>query len=92
MEHRYVIFERWFGPRIFKIPLNQVARLRFEYSDRKPQIFKSLSAAKESALTILEYDTPRSYRDFKGGSAREQLERRRRIMELTEDNIEPFNG
>jgi len=93
VEYRYVIFEEWLGPKIFKILSHQTARLRNEYVDRKPQIFETLSEAKKAALAIIERDVTHVMRlgDFSGTSAEQKLNRRREITDLTEDKVELFN-
>lgn len=94
MAYRYVIFEEWLGPIIFKFPAHQTARLRNEYLDRNPQIFETLSDARVAALAMIDGEVQsitRRLGDFSGASVRSQTERRRELTALTEDKVELFN-
>lgn len=94
MEYRYAVFVGWAGPEIFKLPIQQTARFRLEYSDRNPRIFYTLRAAKAEALSIVEHDATNASRTlsfFATASVQDHLDQRRKIAELTEDTVERFN-
>ncbi len=90
MDQRYVLFEEFVGPRIYKIPINQTARVINDYPDCKVEIFETLAAAKGAALTIVEraWQGPkRSLMDFTGRSKPQNVELRRTISELNEHTV-----
>ena len=90
MDQRYVLFEEWAGPRIYRIPFNQTARVINEYPDRKLQVFDTLMAAKHAALVIVDRTAQapkRSFAAFLPHSNPQNVELRRTISELSEHTV-----
>ncbi len=52
MDQRFAIFDEGARPRIYKVPIQQTARLINEFPFRKVEIFETLNDAKEAALAI----------------------------------------
>jgi hypothetical protein len=94
MERRFAVLDEGAKPRIYKVPVNQTARLINEFPFRKVEIFESLNEAKEAALAIADrarangkpkislFDTRRTAEDD---------ELRKALSELTEDRVETYH-
>ena len=52
MKRRFALLDEGTKPRIYKVPVNQTARLVNEFPFRKVEIFEALSEAKDAALAI----------------------------------------
>ncbi len=90
MDQRYVLLVEWAGPRIYRIPFNQTARVINEYPDRELKIFETLTAAKHAALVVVdraEQGRKRSLTDFSTRSNPQNVELRRTISELNEHTV-----
>ncbi len=93
MERRFAVLDVAAKPRIYKVPVNQTARLVNEFPFRKVEIFESLSEAKEAALAIAgrarATGKPKtSLFATRPTAADEEL--RNRLSELTEDRVETY--
>jgi hypothetical protein len=54
MEQRFAVLAEGATPKIYKLPINQTARLINEVPGRKVEVFKTLNDAREAALTLVE--------------------------------------
>ncbi|MEE8500478.1 MAG: hypothetical protein V3S27_07870 [Kiloniellales bacterium] len=93
MERRFAVLDEGAKPRIYKVPVNQTARLVNEFPFRKVEIFESFSEAKEAALAIA--GRARAAGKHKNSlfatrptAADEEL--RNRLSELTEERVETY--
>ncbi len=93
MNQRFAVLDEGTKPRIYKVPVNQTARLINEIPFRKVEIFESLSEAKEAALAIAsrtqETGKPK-ISIFATGSTAEDEELQQTLSELTEDRVETY--
>ncbi len=53
MEQRFALFNDGHTPKIYKLPVNQTARLINEFPGRKVEVFETLDSAREAALVII---------------------------------------
>ena len=54
MEQRFVMLAEGAKPKIYKLPVNQTARLINEIPGRKVEVFETLNDAREAALDLVE--------------------------------------
>ncbi len=54
MEQRFAVLAEGATPKIYKLPINQTARLINEVPGRKVEVFETLSDAREATLTLVE--------------------------------------
>ncbi len=93
MEQRFAVFAEGPKPNIYKVLINQTARLINEIPSRKVEVFETLNDAKEAALAIVERakaDAKPSIGIFSTQPKPEEIELRRVLSELTEDRVERY--
>ena len=93
MEHRFAVLDEGTKPRIFKVPVNQTARLVNEFPGGEVEIFEALNDAKEAALAIivrLEAVARPSIASFANQPRPENEAFRRSLSALTEDSVERY--
>ena len=93
MQQRFFVYVEGSIPRIYRIPVSHTARLLNELADRNPEVFDSLAAAKEAALTIINQRPKRKSLAITKSSflpSTENEDLRRTIDDLTEDDVERF--
>ena len=93
MEHRFAVLDEGTKPKIFKVPVNQTARLVNEFPDRKVEVFEALKDAKEAALAIigrLEAAAKPSISMFSDQPRPENEALRRSLSALTEESCERY--
>ena len=54
MEQRFAVLAEGATPKIYKLPINQTARLINEVPGRRVEVFETLNDAGEAALTLVE--------------------------------------
>jgi hypothetical protein len=54
MNQRFAVLAEGATPKIYKLPINQTARLINEVPGRKVEVFETLNGAREAALTLVE--------------------------------------
>ena len=93
MEQRFVVLVEGSKPKIYKIPVNQTARLINGIPGRKVEVFETLNDAREAALALVE----RAKANAKPGIAMfsilpdpEIAELLKTLSELTEDRVERY--
>ncbi len=94
MDYRFLIFVETSDPKIYKIPVQQTARLVNEYPDKKLALFEKLEEAKEAVLTMIGGAPVRaksSISIFSSQSTSQNEELRKTVTELTEDRVERFH-
>ncbi len=84
MEQRFALFNDGHTPKIYKLPVNQTARLINEFPGRKVEVFETLDSAREAALVIIMSALIAS----KPAPWDEEL--LKMLSELTEDRIEKY--
>ena len=80
-------------PKIYKLPVNQTARLINEIPGKKVEVFETLNDAKEAALAIVsraEASAKPSVAVFSKPATPQNEELRKALSELTEDRVEPY--
>ncbi len=84
MEQRFALFSDGHTPKIYKLPVNQTARLINEFPGRKVEVFETLDSARKAALaTIMSaLNASKPAPDDKGIL--------KTLLELTEDRIEKY--
>ena len=93
MEQRFALFNDGHTPKIYKLPVNQTARLINEFPGRKVEVFETLDSAREAALAIIErakVSAKPSIGLFSSESAPEDEELLKTLTELTEDRVERY--
>ncbi len=93
MEQRFAVLDEGAKPRIYKVPINQTARLINEFPFRKVEIFETLNDAKEAALAIVsraEASAKPSIAMFSKPATSPNEELREALLELTEDRVERY--
>ena len=93
MEQRFAVLIEEAKPRIYKIPVNQTARLINEVPGRKVEIFESLNDARERVLAIVERakaSAKPSIALFSTKPAPEEEKLLKTLTELTEDRVERY--
>ncbi len=93
MEYRYVTLETGSEPEIYKVPLNRTAQLLNQYSNRNVKVFETLKEATAAALAIIasaEEQSRSRISVFSTGPLPESEALRRRIADLTEDQVQTF--
>ncbi len=84
MEQRFALFNDGHTPKIYKLPVNQTARLINEFPGRKVEVFDTLDSAREAALVIIISAVNASK------TAPEDKGLLTTLLELTEDRIEKY--
>ena len=54
MEQRFAVIAEGATPKVYKLSINQTARLIDEVPGRKVEVFETLNDAREAALTLVE--------------------------------------
>ena len=98
MEQRFAVLGEGANTRIYKVPVNQTARLINEIPFRRVEIFESLSEAKEAALAIASLAQANgkpsisifATRPTPQRPAPQNEELRKRLSELMEDRVERY--
>jgi hypothetical protein len=93
MEQRFAVLVEEAKPRIYKIPVNQTARLINEVPGRKVEVFESLNDARERMLAIIERAKASAKPSIAMFSTRpnpEDEELLKTLSELTEDRVERY--
>ena len=93
MEQRFVVFDDGSGPRIYKMPINRMARLVNEFPDRRVEVFETSNAVKEAALAIVgraETNAKPSFMNFAPAPTARNEEPRMALSDLTEDRVETY--
>ncbi len=93
MEQRFVVLAERAKPRIYKLPVNQTARLINEIPGRKVEVFETLNDAREAALALVERAQPDAKPSIAMFSTRpnsENEELLKTLSELTEDCVERY--
>ena len=93
MEYRFFIIVDGFDPKIYKVPLCQMARLISEFPRRTFMIYETLQDAKQAALMIANRAPTKpkcSIPQFAGRSAPENEDLRMATLRLTEDRVERY--
>ncbi len=91
MERRFAVLAERATPKIYKLPINQTARLINEVPGRKVEVFETLNDAREAALTLVEsakVNARSGFSIFSNGSDYEEL--LKTLSELTEGRIERY--
>ncbi len=84
MEKHFALFTEGRKPRIYKIPVNQTARIINEFPGRKVEVFETLDSARIAALAIMESVLTASM------PAPGYNELLKTLSELTEDRTEEY--
>ena len=93
MEQRFAVLDEGVKPRVYKVPIYQVARLINEFPFQKVEIFETLNDAREAALTLVERaeaSAKPSIAMFSKPATSQNEELRRALSELTEDRVERY--
>jgi hypothetical protein len=93
MNQRFAVLTEGSKPKIYKLPVNQTARLINEIPDRKVDIFETLNGAREAALTLVNLakeQTRPSIATFSTQPNPEDEKFLRMLSELTEDRVENY--
>ena len=84
LEQHFALFTEGRKPKIYKLPVNQTARLINEFPGRKVEVFETLDSARKAALAIIESALIASK------TAPGDKELLKTLSELTEDRIERY--
>ena len=93
MEQRSAVLDEGGNPRIYKVPIYQMARLINEFPLRKVEIFETLNDAKEAALAIVsraEASAKPSTAMFSKPAISQNEDLRKARLELTENRVERY--
>ncbi len=93
MEQRFALLAEGAKLNIYKLPVNQTARLINEDAGRKVLVFETLNDAREAALALVERAKANAKPGVAVFSARPQLnieELLNTLSELTEGRVERF--
>ena len=93
MEQRFVVFDEGSEPRIYKAPLNQIARLINEFPNKEPAVYENLKDAKEAALAIIsraEANASAKFGRFSTRPAPQNEDLRKTNSELTADRVQTY--
>ncbi len=94
MEQRFAVFTEGAKPKIYKLPVNQTARLINEIPGKKVEVFETLNDAKEAALAIVsraEASAKPSIAMFSKPATPQNEELRKALSELTEGRVKRYN-
>lgn len=94
MEQRFAVFTDEPKPRIYKVPVNQTARLVNEFPGRNVEVFETLNGAREAALTrikLAKENTKSGIAMFAPEIDRENEALLQMLSELTEDRVERYH-
>jgi hypothetical protein len=94
MEQRFALLAEGATPKIYKLPINQTARLINEVPGRRVEVFETLNDAREAALTLVESaeaNARPSISILSNGSDSKNEELLKTLSELTEGRVERDN-
>ncbi len=94
MEQRFAIFTDEPKPKIYKVPVNQTARLVNQIPGRKVEVFETLNGAREAALARIKLareNTKSGITMFAPEINREDEALLQTLSELTEDRVERYH-
>ncbi len=93
MNQRFAVLAEGATPKIYKLPINQTARLINEVPGRKVEVFESLNDAREAALTLVESAKANARPGisiFSKGPDSDNEELLKTLSELTEGRVERY--
>ena len=90
MEQRFVVLDEGTRLRIYKVPINQTARLTNEIPGRKVEVFETLNDARETALALVERAEASAKPSIAVFSMPATSQLRKALSELTEDRVERY--
>ncbi len=93
MNQRYALLAEGAKLKIYKLPVNQTARLINEHASRKVLVFETLNDAREAALALVERAKANTKPGVAVFSTRPQLdyqEQLKALSELTENRAERY--
>ncbi len=93
MEQRFAMLAEGAKLKIYKLPVNQTARLINQISGRKVKIFETLNDARKAALALVECAEASAKPGivmFSEPDTSQNEELRKALSELTEDRVEPY--
>ena len=93
MEQHFVVLTEGAKPKIYKLPVNQTARLVNGIPGRKVEVFETLNDAREAALANVERAKANAKPSIAMFSIRpnpENEELLKTLSELTEDRVERY--
>ena len=94
MKQRFALLDEGAKPKIYKVPVNQTARLVNEVPFRKVEIFVSLNEAKEAAVASAsraQANGKSKISMFATRPTAEDEELLKTLSELTEDRVETYH-
>ncbi len=93
MEQCFAVLAEGVRPKIYKLPVNQTARLINESPGRKVEVFETLIDAMEAALAIVDRAKARAKPGiamFSNPAISQNEDLIRGLSELTEDRVERY--
>ena len=93
MTQRFAVLDEGSKPRIYKVPVNQTARLINEIPGRRVEVFETLNDARKAALALLELAKVNAKPGISMFSIQpnpEEEELVRSLSELTDDRVERY--
>ena len=90
MEQRFAVLDDGARLRIYKVPINQTARLANEITGRKVEVFETLNDARETALALFSRDDASAKPSIAVFSRPATFQLRKALSELTEDRVERY--
>ncbi len=93
MEQRFAVLDEGARSRIYRVPINQTARLANEIPGRKVEVFETLNDTKEAVLAIVSRDEASakpSIAMFSKPATSQNEDLRKALSELTEDRVERY--
>ena len=93
MEQRFVVLGEGAKPKIYKLPVNQTARLINGIPGMKVEVFETLNGAREAALALVvraKANARPSMALFSTGPDPEDEALLKTLSELTEDRVERY--
>jgi hypothetical protein len=93
MDQRFAVLAEGVKPKIYKLPVNQTARLINQIPGRKVEVFETLNDAREAALALVERakeNVKPSISMYSTQPNPEDEELLKTLSELTEDRVERY--
>ena len=90
MEQRFAVLDEGARLRIYKVPINQTARLANEIPGRNVEVFETLNDARETALALVSRDEASAKPSIAVFSRPTTSQLRKSLSELTEDRVERY--
>ncbi len=93
MTQRFAVLDEGKKPKIYKVPVNQTARLINEIPGRRVQVFDTLNDARKAALALVERAKANARPGISTFSTQpnpEEEELVRVLSELTDDRVERY--